>query len=140
MILKGLAQYLNNEGIGIFDEIGDTSTITLNQIPDVDGLNDDVQIALYDTSIGEQPVGVNKMILTVDYGFKILVRGGSDTEPVYNKAKEIYDLLHGLSRTTLPNSDIVNNVISTKGQPEHIGMTEKGQHEYIISFRAYIPN
>lgn len=133
MTVQEIAQYLDDQGIGTYDEVGDAGDIFLCVLPDEPG----AAIMLRPTG-GAQGDGK----LTLDRETVQIVIRGADLDPVPpgNRAQSVYDLLHGFHHQSfIAGGAWILNCRAV--QPAaHVGRDENGRHEYSINFEIDLEN
>lgn len=135
-LLDGLARLLAARSIGAYDPDGAQTeadwSIWLEHQPSTPGKS----IALYEyagsESPGHQPWD--------EPNVSVRVRGDSDSRTSRDKAKAVYDLLHGLTYTELADSDsvYVTDCIGQQGGPVHEGPDANGLHVHTVRFRLSV--
>ena len=132
MSLRGIALYLHAAGAGILNETGSTGTIYLFHLP-----------ASPDSIISLFPAPGAPSSGTFGYdnpSIQIRVRGTNDPRVAYNKAAEIYALLHGLHQVTLPDGTWLLKCLGMSSGPVPMGTDNNGRYEFVLRFDTEIEN
>lgn len=132
MILDGLARYLDAQHAGLtWDDTSDTGNVFVETMPQTP----DTAVALFgyggpepDSKLGYDTPSV-----------QVRVRGGRDPRTSRTLAQEIYDLLHGLGITTLPDGTVLISCEAIQS-PTTLGQDGNQRHEHVVNFRCEIRN
>lgn len=131
MLVVEMAKYLAAQALGIFDETGVTGDIFIATLPP----SPDSCIALYPTG-GYQS---DSKLGYSDPTIQVLVRGDKDPRTAFNKAKSIYDTLHGFRNGVFFNGGLwVVSCLGMQSTPIHLGTDSNGRHEYSLNFKLEI--
>jgi hypothetical protein len=126
-ITDELAQYLNDQGLGLFDPTGATGDIFLETMPDVP----DDAVAIYATA--GLPPDVRTSIGRPSV--QIVVRGGRDPRDAAGRAAQIFTALHKLhAMTFVPGGTWVMLCAAKQSQPIGLGPDENRRYEFSINF------
>jgi hypothetical protein len=133
MILEQqIAEYLEAQGLGTFDENGITGDIFLMAMP----TTPDSCITIYprgglqsDDKLGYDSPSV-----------QIIVRGTENPSAAAILAETIYDTLHGFhhERFVAVGGYYIVNCIGEQSAPTHIGVDENRRHEFSLNFQLDI--
>jgi hypothetical protein len=129
LIIIDAAKFIQTAGLGVFDEVGDTGNIFLEQMPDGEGVASDA-ICLYSTGGGptDGGGGLGKP------GFQIIARG-ADLQELMTRASALRSLFDNTFSTIFCEDG--TEVLMCKCQqsePMHIGVDDNGRHEYSNTF------
>lgn len=130
MLVDEIAQYLHQQGLGVFapDGIGgDIFVATLPQAPD-----ECVMLRPTGGFAADSKLGYD------DPTVQILVRGTQDPRTGGERAQAIYGALQGLHDVALPGGTWVVSCLGLQSGPVHIGSDGNGRHEYSLNFRFEI--
>lgn len=131
-MLIAIADYLNSQGIAVFNKTNET----LNQIYEgqID-LTKDTCIGLYnDLSVIEiKNIGTDEQY--EEYGFTILIHWSRNYETAVSKAQEVYDLFKE-GRFTSDGYEFWN-IRCVNGQPVYTG-TRNDVYEFVLIFLVKI--
>lgn len=128
MLAAQLAQYLDDEGVGVFDETGATGNIFIETLPD----SPDEAIGIYSTG-GPTPEGRHPYD---NQTLQIIVRGTQDPRTAQATAQQIYDLLHTFRDAAFVDGGVwVVGCHAMQSGPAHIGQDESRRHEYSLNIR-----
>jgi hypothetical protein len=130
VLIREIALYLANQGVGTFNETSSGGTIFLGFVP----TSPDQVLTLFDTP-GPPASG------TLPYdtpSFQVRVRGTQDVRTAYNKALQVYGALHGLHHTTLPGGTWLLKCLGMQSGPVGIGVDDNGRHIYVVNFTTEI--
>lgn len=133
MLLSEIAQFLHNQGIVTYDPEGVEGDFFISALPS----SPDECVTIYPSG-GSQADGK----LGYDMpSVQLIVRGTMDPRPALNRAKRIYDALHGYSHAPFVSDGIwVLNCVGTQSGPVHIGRDQNGRNEYSLNFDLEIRN
>lgn len=129
---EGIARLIGAQvdGVDYFDTAG--SNIFLDRM----ATEPDNAVAVYpqpattpDSKLGYDPVA-----------FQVVVRGDPDGIWAHATGKAIFDLLHGLRNTTLPDGTEVIFIIGQTASPFSIGDDQEGRPQLAWDFNAEIRN
>lgn len=124
MFILEVAQYLDEKGIGDYEPSDTTGSIFINKIPP-----EPTNLISLWTSGGD---GAD-VKLGYDFPKMQVITRGDDVVDAYEKAKDIYNELHGLSSSLLGDFWVVS-CIGIQSDPSYIGEDKNGLHEYSINF------
>jgi len=126
-IITEVMQYLANNGIVDYSETGGANNIFMGRLP-----------AEPSTAVAVNPSGGYGASIKHAYDtptLQILVRGTVDPRTGYEKALEIYDVLHGFGGGAFVSGG--HWVVKCEGiqsEPVYIGQDENGRHRYSLNF------
>lgn len=133
MILDGLARYLSGRGIGLtWDDTGVAGNLFVDTMPQTP-----------DTAVGLFGYGGPEPDARLGYdtpSVQARVRGGPDPRTSRALAQQIYDELHGLGITTLPDGTLLISCEALQSGPQSIGVDGNGRHEHVLNYRCEIRN
>lgn len=69
---------------------------------------------------------------------QIMVRGGADPRVSHSRAVEIYEALHGLGHTVLPDGTKVLSCTAVQSAPIGLGHDDNGRHRHAINYQLDI--
>lgn len=133
MLIAEIAQYLNAQGIGVFESGGLGGDIFIESCP---SSPDNV---IYITGTGG-PQGDGKF--PVDRPtLQIIVRGGVNPIAAQSRAQSIYNILHGFHHARFCDDGYwIVGCWGIQSSPTHIGVDDLGRHEYSLNFQLEIEN
>lgn len=133
MILDGLARYLAAQHAGLdWDDAGVTGNLFVDTMPQTP-----------DTAVGLFGYGGPEADGKLGYdtpSVQARVRGGPDPRTSRALAQDIYNLLHGLGITTLPDGTLLISCEAIQSSPQALGVDGNGRHEHVLNFRCEIRN
>ena len=122
-LITEIAQYLDNEGIGTFDESGTTGNIFIASLPQTP-----------DTCISIYPNGGLPADSKMSYDkptIMILIRGTTNPIIAETLAQQIYDQLHGFHHNTFVESGLwILSCLAAQSAPNWLNVDENGRHEF----------
>lgn len=130
MILDGLARHLAGLGLGTWDDTGVTGDLFVDTLPQ----EPDAAVALFGYGGPESHAGHPYDTPSV----QVHVRGGADPRTSRARAQAIYEALHGLHHTTLPDGTYLVDCIGVQSSPQALGVDGNGRHRHVINFRCEI--
>lgn len=135
-LLDGLAQYLADRGIGVYDPNGGAEAadwaIFMEHLPS--SPDRAIALTLYG---GRAPDSRNPW----DFPrLQVRVRGTNDPRDSHAKADAVYSLLHGLSSTPLPGGIWLSLATGVQSGPMPIGVDGNARHEHVVNFELSITN
>ena len=130
-IITEIMQYLANQGIVDYSEIGGANNIFMGRLP-----------AEPSFAVAINPSGGYNASIKHAYDsptLQILVRGTLDPRVGYEKALEIYDALHGFGGDRfIAGGHWVVKCEGIQSEPVYIGQDENGRHMYTLNFALEI--
>lgn len=126
-MLVEVAEYISDNGIGIFDKTGLGGNIFINMLPS----SPDICISIYDSGGRQADSKLGYSLLS----FQVIVRGDLNPFSSRSKAQLIYDLLHGFTGLFVDNGHWIVSCLGIQSGPTHIGTDDNGRHEYSLNFR-----
>lgn len=126
MFALQIAKYLEDQSIGIV-----ASGLYAEFLPDTP----DNAIAVFST--GGFNFDYSSVLSVDDPTFQIRVRNTSQLA-AYNKALDIYNVLQGLTSTTLDDGTHVIGIQALQSEPANIGRDAAQRPEYTINYTAKI--
>jgi len=128
MITDEIAQYLDEQGIGIYDPDGITSTIFVENMPD----QPDVAICIY-SSAGQSPDTKTNVGRP---GVQTITRGDRDPRTASALAKLVHDALHvpDIQTFTSEGRGIIL-CAARQSEPVSLGPDENGRYEFSDNFQ-----
>lgn len=131
-LIQEIAKYLDNQGIGTFDEISSSGDIFIMTIPS----SPDDCICLYTRGGG---IADGKLGYDLP-SIQILVRG-VEVISTQQKAQDIYNKLQGFhAQSFVTNGIHVVNCISLQSAPNFIGTDGNRRFEFSMNFTLEIKN
>jgi len=121
-----IAQYLHDQGIGVFDPEGSSGNIFIDHMPDTP----DEAIAIRQTGGGRVDMRVPFHQPTA----QILIRGTADPRVAGATAAAAYDVMHGLTNGELTAGGVWIVKCQAITPPACLGPDENGRHHYSINF------
>jgi hypothetical protein len=132
MLIAEIAQYLNTQGIGVYEDGGPGGDIFLESCP-----SSPDEVVYITSSGGAAP----------DRGFPVdrptvqmIVRGGLSPVAAESRAQAIYDALHGFHHDQFVDDGTWIVDCFALNTPTHIGVDDLGRHEYSLNFQLEIIN
>jgi hypothetical protein len=131
-----IAQYLENQTIGNYDETGVSSepwSIFIASLPS----SPDECIAMYPKpgSDSDPKLGYDNV------GLQFIIRGTKDPRPALQKGRDIYNALQGFHmKSFISGGAFVLHCIGVQSGPYHIGRDDNSRHEYTLNFDLEIRN
>ena len=126
MIITEIAQYLHDNGLGIYSPNGVDGNIFLEFMPD----EPDEAICLHSTGGMAADVATPITRPTV----QVIVRGNTDSLAVAAIAESIHDALNNLhSMRFTMDGEYILLCQCRQSEPTHVGVDENGRHEYSIN-------
>lgn len=132
MLVSEMAQYLNDQGIGVFDETGSTGDIFIMTMPSTP----DDTICLYSKGglSADGKLGYDQAKI------EILVRG-VNVITTQQKAQSIYNKLQGFHNNYFKSGGFwIVNCIGDQSAPNFIGKDENRRYEFSLNFTIEIQN
>jgi hypothetical protein len=130
VISIGIARYLESMNLLNFDEEGNGGDTFIERMPsapdaalmihDMPGPGSDSELG-YDTP-----------------GLLIRIRGGKDPRVSFNRARAIYDALHGLGPVDLPDGTRLISCQALQSNPVPIGADTNGRFEHTLNFQTEV--
>lgn len=132
MILEQqIAEYLDTQGLGTFDDTGVTGDIYIHHLPSTP----DSCIAIYPRGgiSGDDKIGYDMPTM------QIIVRGTENPLAAAILAENIYETLNGFhhDRFVVGGYYIVN-CTGVQSAPTHIGIDDNRRHEFSLNFQLDI--
>lgn len=132
MILEQqIAEYLDTQGLGTFDDTGITGDIFISSLP----TTPDSCIAIYARGglAGDDKLEYDMPTI------QIIVRGTQNPLAADTLSESIYEALHGFhhDRFTAGGYYIVN-CVGVQSAPIHIGVDDNRRHEFSLNFQLDI--
>ena len=129
MIAVEIGKYLAQEIAGLtYDDSGSTGNVYVGMTPDSP---DDVVMVKGSGGEGnDTKLGYDAPTI------QVIVRGGPayDRTAGYNRAREVYDVLAGLTSTALPDGTWLVMARALASEPADIGADENGRQEWSMNF------
>lgn len=130
MIGTGIAQYLDSLGLVIFNEAGVGGNTFLDTTPQSPA---EAVVIFHTGSAGSDfHHGYNQPTV------QIMVRGGPDPRISYSRSTDIYQALHGLGHTVLPDGTKVISCEAVQSAPISLGQDTGGLHRHAINYQLDI--
>jgi hypothetical protein len=130
VISIGIARYLESLNLLEFDEAGvhgDTFVESMPSSPDQAVMVIDQPGPGSDSELGyDSP------------GFQVIVRGTSDPRVSFDRAREIYDALHGLGPVNLPDGTRLLSCVAMQSHPVPIGQDSNNRFEHTLNFQTEV--
>lgn len=127
MMVNTLADWLASQGLGTVGE-----DLFVSYLPDTDA---EPVLALYPTG-GDAP---DAKVPLDEPTFQVRVRG-ADPSTAAARLQAVYDLLHGLTRTALPDGAWLLSCVALQSGPTSLGRDEAGRVSLVVNFRATVRN
>lgn len=133
MIVVELAKRLHAAGIVVFDETGTSGDAFIGRNPS----EPDESVALT-----PYPGPPSDSGLPYDLeSFQVRIRSAPfDPRPGINKAKQIYDALHGLRAITLADGTYLVSCLANHTSPAPLGPDGNNRDEWTLSFTTEVRN
>jgi hypothetical protein len=132
-LLTQIAEYLNDQSVGIFDETGITGNIFIAAMPQSP-----------DTCISIYPSGGLKSDSKFKYDnptFQVMVRGTTNSIVANDLAQTVYNTLDGFHGDTFINGGFwVVSCFGIQSQPTWIGIDANNRHEFSLNFQIEYEN
>ena len=126
MLLREIAQYLNDQGIGTYTEADTTGNIYIDLLPEITET-----ICIKQTS-GSQ--GDSKLQFSLPR-IQILYRGDINQITSRQKAYDIIALLHGFNQNRfVTNGYYINSCFNINSGAIYLNQDENGNHMYSMNF------
>ena len=127
MILREIAQYLDHEGIGIYDESNNSpSTIFIDLFPETQNT---ISIRQYSGQQGDSKLRYDMP------NIQLLVRGSLDPIATRQIALSIFRALHGFHHNSfVTNGFYIVSCFNLNSGPLYINQDENGNHMYSLNF------
>lgn len=126
MIAVGIARYLESLGLLNFDEAGVTGDTFIETMPSEP--DEAVMVVAMPGPGADSKLGYDHP------GVQIMVRGTQDPRESWNRARAIYDALHGLGPITLPDDTRLISCVCLQSGPVPIGKDSNGRFEHTLNF------
>lgn len=129
MIAVEVGKYLGTQIAGVtYDESGSTGNVFIGHSPDTP----DEVITIMTTGGLENDTKLGYDSPTI----QVIVRGGTpyDRSAGYSRAREVYDVLAGLTSTALPDGTWLVMARALQSEPSDIGADENGRQEWSMNF------
>ena len=132
-LITQIMQYLDDEGVGTYDSTGTTGSIFAGDFPS----SPDHCIVVRGTG---GPQGDMKFPYDIP-SIQILVRGSSNPIPAYNKALEVYGLLHNFrgDKLVIDGYHIIE-ITGIQSSPAEIGRDDNGRYRYSQNYHVQLVN
>lgn len=127
-LLDGIARHLAARSLVTYDPAGVAGDCFIETMPP--GPAAAVGLWLYGGPEPDARVPVDEPSL------QVRVRGGADPRLSRARARSIFDALHGLTRTALPDGTWL--VLCVGSLPSPIGKDANGRHEHTVNFRLTV--
>jgi Bacteriophage minor capsid protein len=135
-ILDGLARYLHQQGLAVYDPTGAVETADWSLFIEAMPPQGDQVIGLFQYAASESDVA-NPWD---DTNVQARVRAQEDPRVSRTRAQAIYDRLHGLGPLALPDGTWLQLAAGTQGGPVPLGPDPRGRHEHTVNFRIEFDN
>lgn len=132
-ITEEIAQLLHNRGIGVYTPNDTTGDIFLTSAADTP--DSTIAVARYGGTESDSLLGWDQPSV------QVRVRGDNlDPRTPENRAQQVYDALHGLASTRLPNGTYLVLCVGTNAGPAYMGRDLKGRYEFVVNLRLEVRN
>lgn len=128
----GIARHLAAEGLVDYSTVGGDNDVFIDTMPQTP--DEAVAITGYGGPEAHGRLGYDLPRI------QIRVRGGPDPRTSLDRCQNIYDKLHGLSHTTLPDGTYLVDCIGIQSSPQSMGMDGNNRHEHAINYQCEITN
>ncbi|MEU6756974.1 minor capsid protein [Streptomyces sp. NPDC046685] len=130
-LLEGIALYLHERGLVIYDPTGVTGNCFLESMPSTPDTA--VTLTIYDD--GTEP---DSLLGYDEPRMQVRTRGTTDPRTSRQLNARIRSALHGLGPVTLPNGVELILSVSLQSAPGSIGADENRRHEHTCNYRMEI--
>lgn len=129
-IVDQIAQYIHNQGVGIFDPAGVGGNIFIGKLPQ------DPDEAIVLTQTGGVLNDIKHSYDTISV--QVRVRGTQDPRTGLVIAESAYNYLHGFGSSTFVGGGTWVVSCTALGPPGSIGVDENGRYEYTINLHIEV--
>lgn len=130
MIAVGIARYLESLGLLNFDEAGTTGDTFIEVMPS--SPDQAVMVVAMPGPASDSELGYDTP------GVQVMVRGTQDPRVSWQRARGIYDALHGLGPIDLPDGTRLLSCHCLQSGPIPIGTDSNGRYEHTLNFEAEV--
>ncbi|MEU2393973.1 minor capsid protein [Streptomyces sp. NPDC007369] len=130
-LLDGIARYLDEQGLLVYDPTGTTGDTFIETMPPEPA--EAVGLWLY--GAGEQDARLGDDVRSL----QVRVRGTADPRTSRRRAEALYGALHGLAGLELPGGAWLVLAVAQQA-PAPIGTDTAGRHEHTVSLRLDVAN
>lgn len=125
MIGTALAEWLDAEGLVTYEPAGVGGDIFVDTTPSTP----DEAVVIFHTGGGPGDFAHPYDGVTV----QLMVRGSADPRVSHARAQGLYDAIHGLGHTLLPDGTRLLSAIALQAAPISLGTDENGRHRHVIN-------
>lgn len=130
MLIEDIMQYLDDKGVARYEPDGD-GTVFMGEFP----ASPDHCIVVRSTG----GLGSDAKLPYDNPTVQIMVRGRSDPRPPYNKAREVYETIHGLHSLQMGSTWVIS-IIAVQSEPAEIGKDDNGRYRFSQNYQFEVYN
>ena len=130
-LLDGLARYLAERGLVVYDPAGAGGDCFLELLPS--GPDEAVALTIYDD--GRE---ADSLLPYDEPRVQVRVRGTTDPRVSRRRCAMIRSHLHGLGPVILPDGTNLILSVALQSAPASLGVDENQRHEHVVNFRMEI--
>lgn len=130
-LLEGIALYLHERGLVVYDTAGGAGTCFIESLPSTPDTC--VVLTVYDD--GTEP---DSLLSYDEPRMQVRTRGTTDPRVSRQLNARIRGALHGLGPVTLPNGVELILSVSLQGAPASMGADSNRRHEHTCNFRMEV--